>query len=228
MIEFYAAWVPRSEDYRTDRARVMRLLTGRKNCRDFLSARGRAGVPKSSLDGQRESVLKPPSEWPARFRARLRVREGEQLDVVGLVKRVGEGNRPYPSVARVAADPWVRGNQGRLGDVIAACAQLDNQIIRALDTDAHPRLVAFPFEGTAVFTSRHHELEEETEVAADALRLLRDALARLPEPEPYLAILVADGDKMGAALSRLDSPDKHREFSQSLAGFAGSAKEIVN
>lgn len=148
--------------------------------------------------------------------------------MVGLVKRVGEGNRPYPSVARVAADPWVRGNQGRLGDVIAACAQLDNQIIRALDTDAHPRLVAFPFEGTAVFTSRHHELEEETEVAADALRLLRDALARLPEPEPYLAILVADGDKMGAALSRLDSPDKHREFSQALAGFAGSAKEIVN
>jgi len=53
VIEFYAAWVPRSEDYRTDRARVMRLLTGRKNCRDFLSARGRAGVPKSSLDGQR-------------------------------------------------------------------------------------------------------------------------------------------------------------------------------
>ena len=37
----------------------MRLLAGRKNCRDFLPAKGDAGVPKSSLDGQRESVLKP-------------------------------------------------------------------------------------------------------------------------------------------------------------------------
>ena len=106
VVEFYAAWVPRSDKYKHDRARVMRLLAGRKNCRDFLAARGRAGVPKSSLDGQRESVLKPPSEWTTRFRARLRIRDGEQLDVVGLVKRVAGGTQPYPSVARVAADPW--------------------------------------------------------------------------------------------------------------------------
>ena len=58
VIEFYAAWVRIGPtDYRADRARVMRLLAGRKNCRDFQPAQGRAGVPKSSLDGQRESVL---------------------------------------------------------------------------------------------------------------------------------------------------------------------------
>jgi CRISPR-associated protein Cmr2 len=39
VIDFYAAWVPRSADYRHDRARVIRLLAGRKNCRDFLPAR---------------------------------------------------------------------------------------------------------------------------------------------------------------------------------------------
>ncbi len=228
VIEFYAVWVACSSDYRADRARVMRLLAGRKSCRDFLPAMGRAGVPKSSLDGQRESVLKPPSEWPARFRVRLRVREGEQLDVVGLVKRVAGGNQPYPSVARVAADPWVRGNQERLGDVISACRQLGNQVIRPLVTDAHPQFVAFPFEGTAVFTSRHHELEQETEVAPEQLRPLRNALARLPEPEPYLAILVADGDKIGEAISNLNSVAKHLAFSQALAGFAGEARKIVN
>ena len=228
VIEFYAAWVARLSTYQEDRARVMRLLAGRKNCRDFLPAMGRAGVPKSSLDGQRESVLKPPSEWPARFRVRLRVREGEQLDVVGLVKRVAGRNQPYPSVARVAADPWVRGNQERLGDVISACRQLGNQVIRPLVTDAHPQFVAFPFEGTAVFTSRHHELEQETEVAPEQLRPLRNALARLPEPEPYLAILVADGDKIGEALSRLDSAADHRKFSEALAGFAEEAPKIVN
>ncbi len=228
VIEFYAAWVPRSDNYQLDRARVMRLLAGRKNCRDFLAARGHAGVPKSSLDGKRESVLKPPTDWTTRFRSRLRIRDGEQLDVVGLVKRVAGGTQPYPSVARVAADPWVRGNHARLTEVLSACRQLGDQVIRPLNTTTHPQFAAFPFEGTAVFTSRHHELEEETEVATDRLRQLRDALARLAQPEPYLAVLIADGDKMGEAISRLDSPQKHREFSQALAGFADEARRIAN
>jgi CRISPR-associated protein Cmr2 len=230
VIEFYAAWVLHTDpmNYRDDRARVMRLLAGRKYCRDFLPARGRAGVPKSSLDGQRESVLKPPSEWPSRFRTRLRIRDGEQLDVVGLVKRVAGGTQPYPSVARVAADPWVRGNHAGLTDVISVCRQLGDQVIRPLTTATHPQFAAFPFEGTAVFTSRHHELEEETEVETDDLRPLRDALARLPQPEPYLAVLIADGDKIGEALSRLESADEHRAFSLALAGFAGEARQIVN
>ena len=229
VIEFYAAWVYRSDNYQHDRARVMRLLAGRKNCRDFLAARGRAGVPKSSLDGQRESVLKAPAEWTARFRARLRIREGEQLDVVGLVKRLAGGTQSYPSVARVAADPWLRGNHARLTDVISACRQLgDQQVIRPLNTTTHPQFAAFPFEGTAVFTSRHHELEEVTEVEKHGLRQLRKALAQLAEPEPYLAVLIADGDRIGEAISRLDSPSKHGEFSQALAGFADEARRITN
>ena len=79
-----------------------------------------------------------------------------------------------------------------------------------------------------VFTSRHHELIEETETTADQLRPLCEALSSLSQPEPYLAILVADGDKMGAAISNLDSAEKHRVFSQALAGFAGEARTIVN
>lgn len=229
VIEFYAAWVSRSNDYVTDRANVMRLLAGRKNCRDFRPARGRAGVPKSSLDGQRESVLKDPARepWPERYRARLRVREGGQLDVVGLVKRVAGGNKPYPSIARIAADPWVRGNRNQLGDVISACEKLaEEEIIRPLKTTEHPQFSDFPFEGTAVYTSRHHELIEETGAASDSLKALQQALKGL-EPEPYLAVLVADGDKMGEALSALNSPEHHREFSQRLAEFAGEAKNIV-
>lgn len=230
VIEFYSAWVARSADYRADRATLMRILAGRKNCRDFLPAKGRAGVPKSSLDGQRESVLKDPTRerWPDRFRARLRVREGEQLDVVGLVKRVAGGNQSYPSVARIAADPWLRGNQHRLADVLSACEEIGEQVIRPLNTTNHPQFAAFPYEGTAVYTSRHHELIEETEATSESLQALQKALAHLPQPEPYLAVLVADGDKMGAAISALDSPDEHREFSNTLSGFSASARSIVN
>ncbi len=231
VIEFYAAWVSRSHDYPADRRRVMRLLAGRKNCRDFLPAKGRAGVPKSSLDGQRESVLKPPDQPTRRggFRAQLRIRDGEQLDVLGLVKRMAEGHRPYPSVARIALDPWVRGNQHRLQPVMAACAQLEGQnILRRLDTSVYGQFKDFPYEGTAAYVSRHHELLEETRADAQDLRPLRDALAGLPQPEPYLAVLVADGDRMGAALARLPSADAHRKFSRDLAAFASEAQRVVN
>jgi CRISPR-associated protein Cmr2 len=209
----------------------MRLLAGRKNCRDFLPAKGRAGVPKSSLDGQRESVLKPPTEWRDRFRTRLRIREGEQLDVVGLVKRVAGGTQPYPSVARIAADPWVRGNKDEpaFKELITACQELPQRVLHRLDEQVFPQFKDFPFEGTAVYVSRHHEWEEEID-QEDRLSIgdIQDALERLSQPNPYLAVLVADGDKMGAAISALSSPHEHQEFSRTLAGFATEARKIVN
>lgn len=233
VIEFYAAWVARSANYRTDRGTLMRLLAGRKNCRDFLPAKGRAGVPKSSLDGQRESVLKDPARerWPERFRARLRIREGEQLDVVGMVKRVAGGTRPYPSVARIAADPWVRGNKDEpaFAELINACRELPTSVLHGLDERVFPQFKDFPYEGTAVYVSRHHEWEEEID-EEDRLSIgdIQDALERLSQPNPYLAVLVADGDKMGAAISALSSAEENREFSSTLAGFADSARTIVD
>jgi CRISPR-associated protein Cmr2 len=188
-------------------------------------------VPKSSLDGQRESVLKPPEQPTGRgdFRARFRIRDGEQLDVLGLVKRVAGGHRPYPSVARIALDPWIRGNLHRLQPVIAACHALEQQnIIRRLDTSAYKQFADFPYEGTVAYVNRHHELCEDTKATDNDLRPLRDALSGLPQPEPYLAVLVADGDRMGAAIASLPSADEHRKFSRDLAAFAGEAQRVVN
>ncbi|GIW83417.1 MAG: type III-B CRISPR-associated protein Cas10/Cmr2 [Gemmatales bacterium] len=231
VIEFYAAWVdyPDDKTYADSRRRVMRLLAGRKACRDFLPAKGRAGVPKSSLDGLRESVLKHPDQWPARYRAKLRVKRGEQLDVVGLVKRIAGGSRPYPSVSRIAADPWVRGNQGSdaLEEVAAACKALGKEVVHQLDIHKFPQFEVFPFEGTAVFPSRHHEWLEETDLATSGLVPLRNALKKLPEVNPYLAVLVADGDRMGEAISRLKTPGENRTFSTTLAGFADEANNII-
>jgi CRISPR-associated protein Cmr2 len=47
------------------------------------------------------------------------------------------------------------------------------------------------------------------------------------EPNPYLAILVADGDQMGKAISSIGSADEHRKFSYQLSQFAKAAKGIV-
>jgi len=244
IIEFYASWMPlRGPDqYQSARAQLMRLLSGRKNCRDFKSAKGHPKVPKSSLDGLRESVLKDPAKerWPERYRRRLRVREGEQLDVVGLVKRTAGGHKPYPSVSRVAADPWVRGLLNSRGpDVLRpflqTCRDLGEEVLHPLDTSierGHPHYKAFPYEGTAFFRARHHELKEEAELSDAELELLTEALlgliATAGEPKPYLAVLAADGDRMGQALSRLTSADEHRAFSQRLSLFAGEARKIVH
>jgi CRISPR-associated protein Cmr2 len=247
VIEFYAAWHPYSETtYKDDRAALMRLLAARKLCRDYAPARGRAGVPKSSLDGLRESVLRPPREWPEHSRRCLRLQQGEQLDVVGLVKRSWQpdsGNPSYPSVARIAADPWIRllkSNGIDLGPLVAACRALGGDVVHEFDTTGtHPQYADFPFEGTVLFRSRHRALRTEAEIAegnaefaglVSALDAISDAARERKiagEPNPYLAVLVADGDRMGAALSKLSSPDEHRQFSQLLASFANKARQIV-
>lgn len=243
VIEFYAAWVShRPGSYSDDRARLMRLLAGRKNCRDFQPAKGRAGVPKSSLDGLRESVLKDPmvESKLERLRRRLRLGDGEQLCAVGLVKRTAEGIRPYPSVARVAADPWIRGvGDENLKSLIDACEQIKTSTgedaIHRLDISAergHPHYSKFPFEGTVVFRSRHCELREEAGLSEEALQPLGDALRNLikrtEEPSPYLGVLVADGDRMGQALSHLNSGEEHQQFSRQLSRFAREARRIIH
>lgn len=229
VLEFFAAWVPTTESsYALDRDKLMRLLSGRKSCREFQPAIGHEGVRKSSLDGQRESVLKQlRAGVQAKAQARIRTRQGEQLDVLGIVKRLAGGTKPFPSVSRIAADPWIRGQSHRLNQVIEECEKLHPDILRKLDSDAFPQFAAFPFEGTSVFVDRHHELIEETLEEPARLEPLRSALGLLPVPNPYLAVLVADGDGMGAAIASLTSADQHREFSRALAGFAQGAKEII-
>ena len=237
VIEFYAAWAPSSpQTYRADRAKLMRLLAGRKSCRDFRPAKGRAEIPKSSLDGLRESVLRRAKEWPEHSRHRLRVHEGEQLDVVAMMKRTAGGSRPYPSVERVAADPWLRGvGRERVKALTAVCERLHSKGLHHLDTSAargHPQYDDFPFEGTAAFRSRYREFQAETELSDSDLEPLIHALSALTrdfgEPNPYLAVLVADGDHIGQALSQLSCPGDHRIFSQALANFAGQARQIIH
>ena len=219
ILECYAAWVVRGV-YQDDRAKLMRLLAGRKNCKDFAPAQGRAGVFKSSLDGLRESVLRDNGA----ARNGLRLAAGEQLDVVGVVKRKGEeGAPPYPSVARVAADPWVRGlSADQLSRLRQACEPI---------AEVH-RLSAvygdFPFEGAVVYPSRHCDLAGEGAATDEQLGALKQALTKLGgEPSPYLAVLVADGDDMGKKLATLTSVEEHQAFSTTLAGFAAGARGVV-
>jgi CRISPR-associated protein Cmr2 len=117
-------------------------------------------------------------------------------------------------------------------------------LLNRLDVAAlHDAYARFPFEGTAVYRQRHHDLIGETSVEEQRsqhelqFRPLRDALRRVEvfarevglggEPSPYVAVMVADGDKMGAAISGLSAPTAHQEFSRELTRFAAEATRIV-
>ncbi len=238
-VEFYAAWVPTGGgDYATSRARVMRLLAGRKALRDFSPAQGEFGVPKSSLDGARESVWK---DDPARMKLpnhlarRLRLSEGEQLDAIGATKRLAGGQRAVPSVARIAADPWLRGaaraHPNLFQQFLDECRRLESEDL--LSSADWPQFRVFPFEGTAVYRSRYAAWAAECGVERRTFETLSAIVRRLEEtplgePSPYLAILAADGDRMGKTIAGLRSPDEHRKLSSALAVFADDAGKIVS
>ena len=240
VIEFYAAWTEIGTGegaYKAARQKVARLLAARKNLRDFLPHEGEFGVPKSSLDGLRESVFRDGKVPPI---AGLRLKEGEALDSVGLIKRIA-GDERFPSVSRVAVDPWVRGaKEETLRELAPHCEAL----VKAGAISRVRGGEAFPYEGTAVLLSRHaamltecelkyrpeekEEVREKVRAACRGINGVLSALKPQDRPqEPYFALLVADGDRMGAAISEIDSIEGHQKFSSTLSKFAGEARDIV-
>ena len=240
VIEFYAAWTELGTGegaYKAARQKVARLLAARKNLRDFLPHEGEFGVPKSSLDGLRESVFRD-GKVPAV--AGLRLKEGEALDSVGLIKRIA-GDERFPSVSRVAVDPWVRGaREETLRELAPHCEAL----VKAGAISRVRGGEAFPYEGTAVLLSRHaamltecelkyrpeekEEVREKVRAACRGINGILSALKSQDRPqEPYFALLVADGDRMGAAISEIGDMKGHQDFSSTLSEFAGKAKKVV-
>lgn len=234
VIEFYAAWVPLNGDYKKSRERVERLLAGRKALRDFAPAKGYFGIPKSSLDGARESVLPETKLRKFSVAVRARIKDNEHLDAIGLVKRLaGRPEEQFVSVTRVAADPWIRGclktpdGRGMMSQINNLCnidfsARVSNKVYKD-----------FPWESDILYPSRLQILSQDPDLAVykGALGKIQEALKVLMkhggEPSPYFAVLVADGDHMGAAISAIMSPEEHRRFSRQLSAFATRAKEII-
>ena len=240
VIEFYAAWTEIGTEegaYKAARQKVARLLAARKNLRDFLPHEGEFGVPKSSLDGLRESVFKN-GTLPAV--AGLRLKKGEALDSVGLIKRIA-GDGRFPSVSRVAVDPWVRGAKE---ETLRKLAPHCEALVKMGAISRVRGYTAFPYEGTAVLLSRHASMlaecelkyrpedrEEVREKVRAACRGIDGVLSALTpqdrSQEPYFALLVADGDRMGAAISEIGDMEGHQKFSSTLSKFAGEARDIV-
>ena len=119
-LEIQAAWARITEKGYSDASqRAASGLAARKATRDFTSTGAsnawdeRFMLPKSSLDGARETVLLEKANGDADLsdvvRRKLGLSRSEQLDCAGIVKRLGGNSEQFTPVTRVAADAWLQG-----------------------------------------------------------------------------------------------------------------------
>ena len=280
ILDSFAAWAEiadGNDGYKDAGWRLGAALNARKATRDFQPCRPLTGkpLPKSSLDGARETVLpqrKRQAEEPAH--KKLRLSRGEQLDALGVVKRLAGDAEQFTALPRIAADSWIEqltpGQQQRLRTAYEplvdpgyathvrgnsgtyAALPFDGHLLypSRLDSElAHAHELAASGTGTnrhrgADYPRRHGAEAREPaagragSTAVDALEALRRCIAETARertdsgqpvgtPVPYAAILKADGDHMGALLSRARSAEESRDISRALHAFASRVSAIV-
>lgn len=224
LIEFYWAAVPYDESkgndaYKQARARAEALIAARKNTRDFEQQRGKDGLPKSSLDGFRESVL--PKESQNGFAlAKFKTDKGEILSGIDLVKRLGKrpNDEKFQSTTDIAAKPFELYLGERCEPLRQAIEKLFVPIAERSETP-----------GTLFYVERLVQLIDDEKKAK-----FREEFAELwrehkvdRQPSPYYALLQADGDNMGKTIDDLNSLQRHSDLSRALSTFAAQAKGIM-
>jgi len=231
-LEFAASWLP-LEDYAKTRRQLDQAIAGRKLLRDFGAwTHGRGNVPKSSLDGARETVLRHKDDRNPHLVQTYRINKDEQLDAVGLVKRAGGKPDQFVPVINVALASWLehasRVASEELDELKNACRSA--KVSRVVREDL-PCVAPFAFDASVLLPSRWRSVFDEQGLEGDAepwgRKHVRPLFGKLSEPYPYVACLVADGDRMGLAIDRLGSADAHRTFSKALAGFADTARKVI-
>ena len=258
LIEYYWAAVPLPDEkhYGAAREQAEALLIARKNTRDFKSAEkwAQEGVPKSSLDGLRESVIRKAAYEELsdeKRRHKFETRPGERLCGVGLLKRLGNGEdeEGFLSTSHLAAFPLLsnlrKEHSGAVAQYFEKLREIDKSAWSRVSGNGsstdHQRIADVfqrnnrPCDGRLLFEDRLAEYFEKKDTsrqskinaAKSALReFLKDNLDNR-KPFPYYALLLADGDRMGDAIKQLNSPDKHSELSAKLTAFAKSVRKIV-
>ena len=228
-LEFYSAWVPSKEEtYSKDRENVERLLASRKALRNFeppISPSGKDHPrPKSPLDPSRDCVL--PTENQAitdlclQNLKKWRLKKTETLDAISCLKRFIGVGMIVPSTSEMALKshlPNLNKHAKTEMEAIQSILQGKNCSEEWLIDD--------------IFLRENWEVESK-ELVKDLKNLRSQAIRKLRDegisaPQPYYAILVADGDKMGKIIGGLDSIDGHKALSTALSAFAKEAQKII-
>lgn len=234
-VEVQFAWAQiENNDYQQACKKAARLLGARKATRDFMPNPSAQMLPKSSLDGARETVLPEDGEQNSDFRRVLGLNTSEQLDCVGVVKRLGGKNpkqltnlEQFTPITRVAADSWLRtlSNEQleKLRDAYEPLAEagLATRVKgnKGIYTD-------FPYDAQLLYRSRL-EIEKNGEHRQKLEKLEKVLQSINSAPSTYWVMLLADGDRMGALLDKAKDVKTHQEITQALSNFASDVDNIM-
>ena len=246
ILESFAAWAEitnGNRGYKDAGQRLGRALNARKATRDFQPCRPLTGpgLPKSSLDGARETVL---PDCPAEERTRVKLRlspPGEQLDTLGVIKRLAGDAEQFTALPRIAANSWIEqltpAQQQRLRAAYEPLVDTGDATHVWGNSGTY---AALPFDGHLLYPPRLESAlaQEREQHAIEALKAIRLCITEISReqtdtgqqagtPVPYAAVLKADGDRMGQLLSRARSAQASRDISRALQGFAASVRGIV-
>jgi CRISPR-associated protein Cmr2 len=239
LTELYWAAVPFDESkYVECRNRVETLLSARKATRDFAKVTWGSEAPKSSIDGQRESVILDSEIDKPHIQKIFNLRNKERLCGVGVMKRLTE-KRSFASTSHIASLPLLDSLKDKKIDNFDYLRDLSN-IIGKIDANELKNFVgktpiSHPFfenyDGHLLFENRLKDFFDEPKLtqAKGALKqFMENAFGKKDKkPNPYFALLQADGDRMGKVIDNQKNKDDHKELSKALSKFAGEVKTIV-
>lgn len=239
-----------SAQYQKAREKVDFLFSARKATRNFNRVTWGGNVPKSALDGQRESVIDEAvygvnGLGKEQLREKYGVRQGERLCGVGLLKRHGNrtGDNSFFSTSHVAAlsllkhlesdaeknsnavEVYARELSGLLEFVIEK-----DKLYKFLGKTPSRHVVFQNYDGHILFEERLAEFfaQDKLKAAKNALKKFFDDIGvNQNSLLPYYALLFADGDRMGKAIDAQKTIGEHQDLSAKLSEFADKVKEIV-
>ncbi|MDR1646983.1 MAG: type III-B CRISPR-associated protein Cas10/Cmr2 [Zoogloeaceae bacterium] len=243
-VEHYAAWARIVDgDYGRAAAAANAALAARKVTRDFRPAAIRAeeapayGLPKSSLDGARETVLPENDGISRNTRRRLGLSQSEQLDCAGIAKRLGGNPEQFTPFSRISAHAWIENlssqERKQLAEAHEPLVSLE-LTTRVKGNDGCYR--DFPYDAQLLYRARldaalrdaRKDADDEAIVALEKLRdTARPIWKKHGEPCSYGVILLADGDRMGALLNEIQHRNGHIAITRALSSFASRVPALL-
>lgn len=272
-LEIQVAWAKiadNTEGYQQAVEKVGRVLASRKATRDFNAKinppcdndkatrdpddkvsspyNKNCMLPKSSLDGMRETVLQEDKELKTGLRRQLSLSKSEQLDVIGVVKRLGFAKRAeqFTPFSRITAHAWIdkvaSENEPALDDIETYYKALVSLGVATRVTGNGDTYGNFVYDAQLLYPSRleraiaeNNDLKKEGNKQAPQieqdLKALQTALRPLwrqyGEPCPYGVLLQADGDRMGELLDKATTKAQHKEITEALSAFADQVAQTM-
>ena len=264
LVEYFWVALPFIKDeYKEIRKQLEALMAARKNTRDFSKVTWGSRQPKSSIDGQLESVIPENKYSSRRDTEEKKIRKianlytsygagpAEQLSGVDLLKRKGQlgFDTHFPSTSHMATLPFLKRLEQLDSDNMKQAKQVWDDYIRQLKViaiddrleqvpkgfRADPYPILGKYEGSLLFEERLVDVVDVDIAPPDKMRKVKEALRAFyrsvdnVHPNPYYAIIQADGDHMGAVIDfqAQHGTEEHRKLSQQLDSFSRSAAKIV-